>query len=182
MRILNEIEVTGVFSGDFDHQLLAPSEVEETENGVKLVFFGIDELRAYQSALLAVELPEDADQYKLRTKINKELKKALQEYYDVKDAIRAYADALFNFIYGADAHRRDKRNILEEMLKDLQESSNDWELEKAIKDNTFELGALALDHRLTFRKYSGNHNDFDFVTLRDKLIKELNTLKAGLKD
>jgi len=182
MRILNEIEVTGVFNGDFDQKLPAPSEVEETENGVKLMFFGIEELRAYQSALLAVELPEDADQYKLRVKINKELKKALQEYYDVKDAIKAYADALFNFIYSADAHRKDKRNILEEMLKDLQVATNDWELEKAIKDATFELGVLSLDHRLTFRKYSGNHSEFDFVTLRDRLITELNTLKAALKD
>lgn len=181
MRILIGLEVIGVKTTDFDRQLLAPELIEATEDGVLLSFLGIDELKAYQQALMAAELAEEDElRNGIREKIDTELNKAVLENQVILKSSRLYAEALFNFIYDCDAHREDKRNILDTLVTDFAAVTNDWELEIAIQQATFELGVFMPDKRLTFRSYSQNSSDFDFNSLRDQLISDLNAKKLSL--
>lgn len=186
MRLKTEVDVIAVYTTDFDTLLPVPAAIEGQESisaiegGVKLTFSGIDSLMNYTELLKEEDSVEAEQKDSAKDKVKKELKRAIREYHSVLESTRAYAKRLFDFIYDTDAHREDKRNILNELIENIIPSENDAELEQAIQDATYELGPLPLDYKSTFRNYSRNYEEFDFLQIRDLLVKELNALKATL--
>jgi len=180
MKLSIEIDIAGVYISDFTNKIPVPELITETADGVELIFFGIDALKLYQAELMREDIAEGADQRnEVRAKVNRLLNRALKENLDARNSIKTYAASLFNFIYEADAHRMDKKNILEDMLSGIEASEQNWELEKAVKDSTFELGIVPLSQRLAFEKYA-NDIEYDFSAIKAQLITELNELKKTL--
>jgi len=176
------IEISDVYISDFDNKLKAPEFIESTPEGVRILFYDIDALKQYQdSLLLADEQLEELDQpVGAKGKINKALINALQDNQVVLDSIKAYAKALFQFVFKREGHRQDKLVILNDMLTGMQETTNSWELENAVRESTYELGDLVLNHNLTFNTYAHNAIDYNFEQIRNRLITELQVLKTGV--
>ncbi|MBB6272191.1 hypothetical protein HDF26_002648 [Pedobacter cryoconitis] len=177
MRIEIEVLVSGIDIKDFD-QIAVPAFYEEIEDGVKLSFLGIESLKNYQAELLVADEAAGFEQRnEIRAKIKKGLKKAISEHLGVMDSIRAYAEALFTFIYDREGHREDKKQILNNLIENITFTENGLELEEAIKDSTYELGPLVLNYRLTFKNYSFNNLEFDFLAIKEQLIADLENLR-----
>lgn len=180
------IEIGGVYLSDFDNKLPSPVLIEDMDGGVRVLFNDISELNHYQDSLFEGDqsegLAEAADDQRkeVKEKINKELNKALSDNKAVLDAIRAYAKALFSFIFKGEGHRQDKLFIVDAILTGIQDSANSLELGASIKEATYELGTLVLDHRLTFYNYAHNDVDYDFDKIKAQLTRELNELKTSL--
>lgn len=177
MRIEIEVPVAGVYITDFD-QIAAPAFLEESEDGVKLSFLGIEALKSYQSELLVED--EEAGfegRNEIRAKIKKELKKAISENLSIMDSIRNYAEALFTFVYDREGHREDKKQILNNLIENITFTENGLELEEAVKESTYELGPLVLSYKLTFKNYSFNTLDFDFQAIKAQLVADLENLR-----
>lgn len=176
------IEISDVDINDFDGQLPVPEFIENMPGGVQILFYDIDAVKQYQNSLSAGNGSgeEVVEPTEIINKINAELSKALDENQVIVDAIKAYAKALFQFVVKREGHRQDKLVILEDMLAGMQEAANNIELEKAIKESTYELGAVVLNHNLTFNTYAHNDVDYNFEQIKEQLIGDLNVLKAGI--
>jgi len=177
MRLEIEVPVSGVYIKDFD-KVAVPAFCEETEDGVKLSFLGIDALKDYQAELLINDEEAGFEQRnEIRAKIKKELKKAISEHLAIMDSIRAYAEALFTFIYDREGHREDKKQILNSLIENITFTENGMELEESVKESTYELGPLVLSYKLTFKNYSFNNLEFDFQAIKEQLVADLENLK-----
>ena len=177
MRIEIEVPVAGVYISDFD-QIAAPAFLEESEDGVKLSFLGIEALKSYQSELLVEDEAAGFEgRNEIRAKIKKELKKAISENLSIMDSIRNYAEALFTFVYDREGHREDKKQILNNLIENITFTENGLELEEAVKESTYELGPLVLSYKLTFKNYSFNTLDFDFQAIKAQLVADLENLR-----
>ncbi|WP_367866320.1 hypothetical protein [Pedobacter sp. WC2423] len=177
MRIEIEVPVAGVYITDFD-QIAAPAFLEESEDGVKLSFLGIEALKSYQSELLVEDEAAGFEgRNEIRAKIKKELKKAISENLSIMDSIRNYAEALFTFVYDREGHREDKKQILNNLIENITFTENGLELEEAVKESTYELGPLVLSYKLTFKNYSFNTLDFDFQAIKAQLVADLENLR-----
>lgn len=177
MRIEIEVPVAGVYIADFD-QIAAPAFLEESEDGVKLSFLGIEALKSYQSELLVEDEAAGFEgRNEIRAKIKKELKKAISENLAIMDSIRNYAEALFTFVYDREGHREDKKQILNNLIENITFTENGLELEEAVKESTYELGPLVLSYKLTFKNYSFNTLDFDFQAIKEQLVADLANLR-----
>jgi hypothetical protein len=176
------IEISNVDINDFDNQLPAPEFIESMADGVRILFYDIDALQQYQDRLLTGDgdKEEGTAHNDIKNRVNDELIKALDENQVVLDSIKAYAKALFQFIFKREGHRQDKLVILDDMLAGMQETTNNLELEQAVKDATYELGTVLLNHNLTFNTYAHNDVDYNFEYIKNQLIKDLNALKTGL--
>ena len=177
MRIEIEVPVAGVYISDFD-QIAKPAFLEESEDGVKLSFLGIEALKSYQSELLVEDEAAGFEgRNEIRAKIKKELKKAISENLSIMDSIRNYAEALFTFVYDREGHREDKKQILNNLIENITFTENGLELEEAVKESTYELGPLVLSYKLTFKNYSFNTLDFDFQAIKAQLVADLENLR-----
>lgn len=177
------IEIGDVYLSDFDNKLLAPEFIESMEGGVRILFHDINGLNQYQESILIESGSDEADpKNETKAKIKKELNRALHANQAVLEAVKAYAKALYSFVFTGDGHRKDRLFIFDTMLTGIKESTNSWELEQAIADATFELGPLALDRRLTFMSYVHNSIDYNFDKLKDRLIGDLQQLRKTLID
>lgn len=177
MRIEIEVPVTGVYIADFD-QIAAPAFLEESEDGVKLSFLGIEALKSYQAELLVEDEAAGFEgRNEIRAKIKKELKKAISENLAIMDSIRNYAEALFTFVYDREGHREDKKQILNNLIENIAFTENGLDLEEAVKESTYELGPLVLSYKLTFKNYSFNTLDFDFQAIKGQLVADLENLR-----
>ncbi|RAJ37082.1 hypothetical protein [Pedobacter cryoconitis] len=177
MRIEIEVPVTGVYIADFD-QIAAPAFLEESEDGVKLSFLGIEALKSYQAELLVEDEAAGFEgRNEIRAKIKKELKKAISENLAIMDSIRNYAEALFTFVYDREGHREDKKQILNNLIENIGFTENGLDLEEAVKESTYELGPLVLSYKLTFKNYSFNTLDFDFQAIKGQLVADLENLR-----
>lgn len=175
------IEVEGVQLADFNTKLVAPPYTEATESGISVLFNDVDELKSYHHSLTSQDdAGDDGQSSAVRNKIAAAVKKALRRNETVLDAIRTYAEALFSFIFNADAHRKDRLMILDTVIADVKESSNSLELQKAVIDATFELGDLSKSDKSKFYDYAHNEADYYFDKIKDSLIKELTDLRKGL--
>ena len=176
------LEIKDVKITDFDQKLQAPEIIESMDGGVRVLFYDINAVKHYQDSLLSgdnsAEVPDHKNEVK--TKINIELIKALDEHQAVLDAIKAYAKALFQYVTKREGHRQDKLVILDDMLASMKEAKNNWELEKSINEATYELETMVLNHNLTFNTYAHNDVDYNFELIRNQLINDLTALKAGL--
>lgn len=152
------------------------------EGGVRMLFNNTDELKDYkeQLSLINAETAENEQRNQVISKLNSAFNRALRDEQAVIDSIKAFADVLFSFIFNAEAHRQDKLDIYEEIVRGIRETSNSWELEESIKAATHELGILTYDHRLTFYTYAHNQIDFNYEKIKNRLLKELLILKLGL--
>lgn len=177
MRNSIAISIDGVSTSNFGNKIPAPQFIEDNEEGVTFLFDDINELRQYKDSL-----PEDdeSETSVLLGKINKELNKALLDHKIVLDAIKEYARGLFSFIFTGEGHRNDRQHIFEDVLAGIEESSNSWELEQAVKDSTFELGVLALNHKSRFMSFAHDHQVYNFNKIREKLLSDLKELRLTL--
>ena len=184
MRNTIVLEVNDVFLTDFSDNIPTPVFIESTETGVRILFDDIDELKSYQQTLLAEQDNTAAsdESVAVKAKLKSALKTALREHLAVLESITAYANALFHFIFNAEAHRQDKINIFDAMMDEIREAGNSWELEKSIKESTYELGETAFNHKLTFYNYAHNQVDFNFEKIKSRLIKDLMVLKISLDE
>lgn len=182
MRNTVVIEVNNVFLTDFDSKLPAPALIESSEGGVRILFDNIDDLKNYQESLIAEEgeSAEAAQRNEVISKINKSLNQAVRDNHAVVDAIKAFANVLFYFIFDADAHRQDKLMIFEAMIAGIRETTNSLELEDAIQETTYELGVLAFNHKITFYNFAHNHAEYSYEKIKNRLIKDLLVLKLSL--
>jgi hypothetical protein len=171
------ISIDGVYLGDFDKKIPAPQFIEDNEDGVTFLFDDINELRQYKDSL-----PEDdeSEASVLIGKINKELNKALSDHKIVLDSIKEYAKGLFQFIFTGEGHRNDRQHIFENVIAGIEESSNSWELEQAVKDSTFELGVFALNHKSRFMSFAHDHLVYNFDKIKEKLLSDLKELRLAL--
>lgn len=177
MRIEIEVPVPGIYRADFN-QIAVPAFLEESEEGVKLSFLGIEALKSYQAALLTADEETGFEgRNETRAKIKKELKKAISEHLSIMDSIRTYAEALFTFVYDREGHREDKKQILNNLIENITFTENGLELEEAVKESTYELGPLVLSYKLTFKNYSFNTLDFDFQAIKGQLVADLENLR-----
>lgn len=176
------LEISDVNINDFDSKLQVPEFIESMDGGVRILFYDIDAVKHYQdSLLLGNDQPGGLDhKNEVKDKINNELIKALDDNQVVLDSIKAYAKALFQFVTKREGHRQDKLVILDDMLTGMQEATNNIELEKSVKEATYELGTMVLNHNLTFNIYAHNDVDYNFEQIRDQLINDLTVLKTGL--
>jgi len=176
------IEISDVNINEFGQQLPAPEFIESMPGGVRILFYDIDALKSYQDSLSIEENQQEEAELKadVKRKVNNELIIALEENQIVLDSIKAYAKALFQFIFKREGHRQDKLVILDDMLEGIQETTNNMELDKAVKDATYELGTVVLNHNLTFNNYAHNDVDYNFEHIKKQLIKDLNALKTAL--
>lgn len=177
------IEISEVDINEFNNKLLTPEFIEAMDGGVRILFHDMNSLNEYQASLKQPEDTEETDpQDEVIAKVNKALNNALNANRAVLDSVKAYAKALYSFVFTGDGHRKDRLFIFDTMVADIEESTNSWELEKAVADATFELGPLALDRRLTFMNYAHNIVDYNFDKLKDQLIGDLKQLRLKLVD
>ncbi|WP_316787714.1 hypothetical protein [Pedobacter frigoris] len=176
------LEVKDVFVTDFSINLPAPPLMESMEGGIRILFNDITEMKKYQEALLLLQDQQDENiqQKQAIAKLQSVFNHTLLDNQIVLDSIKAFAGALFSFIFNAEAHMQDKIIIFEAMVQDIRESTNSWELEKSLRSSTHELGILPFDHTLTFYNFAHNQIDYNFGKIKDRLIKELTILKLGL--
>jgi len=182
MKNTIELEITDVFLTDFSTIMPAPALIESMEVGIRVLFNDINELKKYQETLLLLQNASDehTQQNQLISKLNSGLNQALLDNQTILESINAFAEALFSFIFSAEAHRQDKITIFETMVEGIRESTNSWELQDSLKISTHELGIFAFDHRLTFYNFAHNQTDFNYDKIRDRLLKDLAILKLEL--
>jgi len=182
MRNTIVLEVNDVFLTDFDSKLSAPLLIESREGGVRILFSDIDELIEYQKSLQLDQDQTDKPtrQNDVKSKLNLSLNQALRDHQIVLDSIKKFADTLFSFVFGADAHRQDKLVIFDNLVAGIRETTNSWELKESIKEATYELNIPDFDHKLTFYDFAHNQVDFNYENIRNRLIKDLLILKLGL--
>jgi len=176
------LEINDVHINDFDQKLQVPEFIENMDGGVRVLFYDIDALKQYQENILSGDDQADGldEKRELKNKINAELVAALNDNQVVLDSVKAYAKALFQFVTKREGHRQDKLVILDEMLAGMQEALNNWELDKAVSEATYELGTVVLNHNLTFNTYAHNDVDYNFEQIRNQLIIDLTALKNGM--
>lgn len=174
------IEVSDVAVHDFDSAVPVPELIENMEGGVRIFFNDIEEVKTYQDSI-KIEDEQSADQpNEVKQKINAELTKAIEDNKVILDSIKAYAKALFQFVFKREGHREDKLVIVNDMLEGILKSANSVELEQSVREATFELGVLVLNHNLTFYFYAHNDVDYNFEKIKNQLLKELEILKLNL--
>jgi hypothetical protein len=184
MRNTIVLEVDDVYLNDFDNKVSAPELIDERTGGVTILFNDIEELKAYRDQISAAEDESlaESDRNKAKVKLIPVLNKAMRENQVVVDAIKSFAQAVFGFIFNAEAHRQDKLAIFETVLADIREATNSWELETAIQEGTFEIGIPEFNHKITFYNYAHNQIDYDFQKIKNRLIKDLLMLKVSLTE
>lgn len=184
MRNTIVLDVDGVYTTDFNQKLSAPELMESREGGITILFNDIEELKAYRDHLPAQEEGAIANEQEaaVKAKLISSLNKVMRDNQSVLDATKAYAQAVFAFIFNAEAHRQDKLLIFESMIAEISDSSNSWELEKAIQDSTFELGIPEFNHKITFYNYAHNEADYSFEKIKSRLMKDLLGLKLSLTE
>jgi len=180
MRNTIEIIVENIGLSDFNSKLPAPALVEENGGGVLILFSDMDELSTYANSLI-LPVDQSDEHLRARTALQKALDKVLDENQVVIKSIKAFAKSLASFIFDAEAHREDKLAIFDSLLENIRTCLNSWELESAIKDSIFELGVQTFDPRLDFYQYAHNEADFNFEQIKNRLIKDLLTIRLGLK-
>lgn len=174
------IEIAGVYLTDFDTQLVAPQYTEDIETGIIVMFPDMDGLNSYHTSLQSdTDAEGDGHKEVVKDKIIGGLKKVLYHNQIVHDEIRNQADLLVEFIFNSEAHRQDKLMILDTMIADIKEANDSWELQKAIRDATFELGEITENPKSNFYEYASNENEYYFDKIKDKLIQELTDLRTG---
>jgi hypothetical protein len=175
------LEVNDIYPSDF-HSFPAPQMMESMEGGVRILFNNTDEMRGYQQQIQVVaDLgPENQQHNQAVGRLTLAFNRVLLDEQRVIDSVKAFARALFAFIFNAEAHRQDKLAIYEAMVSAIRETTNSWELDKSIKASTYELGILTYNHNLTFYNYAHNQVDFDFEKIKERLLKELLILKLSL--
>jgi hypothetical protein len=180
MRNIIVIEVDNVFLTDFDSTLSAPALIESKDGGVRMLFGDIEELINYKETIFPDKdtaeetIPQHAN---VKSKLSLPIYQALRDNQVVLDAIKSFAHTLFSFVFDADAHRQDKIDIFNNLVEAITETTNSWELEKAIHESTYELGVLIFNHKITFYNYAHNQVDFDYEKIKNRLIKDLLLLK-----
>lgn len=178
------LEINGVYINDFDTNILAASQIQSVDGGVLVHFSEIEGLIQYKNSLLLEDdTLEGSEQRKeFRGKINSVLNKALRAHYGALDAIKSYAETIFYFVLEGEGHREDKKLIYNTMLADIELSANGWELDKAVRDATFELGILSGVQQLAFDKIAQDEVNYYFDKMKAQLIVELKVLLTGLVD
>jgi hypothetical protein len=176
------IEVKDIALADFTNKLPLPDLIEDMPGGIRIFFNDIEEVAAFQQQIAVEEAPLEVanPENKIKEKINAELIKAIADNCVILESVKAYAKALFQFIFKREGHRQDKLVILHDMLAEILKSSNSIELEQAIKAATFELGPLLLNHNLTFYFFAHNDVDYNFEKIKNQLLKELEIQKLKL--